>query len=103
MDDIDECSRLTCGAIQDLRHTLVGTTIHITGVRPLKRPHGSSIVVVNCQDGMRYSLAYQPSADRLQSSESRLYTIGPETKAALRKFRLSTSRAKDAQAVICTG
>ncbi|KAK5134103.1 hypothetical protein LTR08_006993 [Meristemomyces frigidus] len=34
------------------------------------------------------------------SSESRLYTISPETKTALRKFRLSTSRAKDAQAII---
>ncbi|TKA33627.1 hypothetical protein B0A50_00463 [Salinomyces thailandicus] len=34
------------------------------------------------------------------SSESRLYTFSPETKAALRKFRLGTSRAKDPQAVI---
>ena len=39
---------------------------------------------------------------RLQSSESRLYTISVETRTALRKFRLGTSRAKDPQAVICT-
>ncbi len=37
-----------------------------------------------------------------QSSESRLYTFSPETKTHLRKFRLSTSRAKDPQAIICT-
>lgn len=36
-----------------------------------------------------------------QASESRLYTFSPETKTALRKFRLGTSRAKDPQAVIC--
>ena len=36
-----------------------------------------------------------------QSSEARLYTFSPETKTALRKFRLGTSRAKDPQAVIC--
>jgi hypothetical protein len=36
-----------------------------------------------------------------QASESRLYTFSQETKDALRKFRLSTSRAKDPQAVIC--
>ncbi|KYG46212.1 hypothetical protein M433DRAFT_49360, partial [Acidomyces richmondensis BFW] len=35
-----------------------------------------------------------------QASESRLYTISPATKDALRKFRLGTSRAKDPQAVI---
>ncbi|KAH0392519.1 glia maturation factor beta, partial [Aureobasidium melanogenum] len=35
-----------------------------------------------------------------QASESRLYTFSPETKTALRKFRLGTSRAKDPQAVI---
>ncbi|KZF23154.1 GMF family protein [Xylona heveae TC161] len=34
------------------------------------------------------------------SSEARLYTFSPETKDALRKFRLGTSRAKDPQAVI---
>ncbi|EMF09239.1 GMF family protein [Sphaerulina musiva SO2202] len=34
------------------------------------------------------------------SSESRLYTISPETKDKLRKFRLGTSRAKDPQAII---
>ncbi|KAJ5086479.1 glial factor naturation factor [Penicillium alfredii] len=33
-------------------------------------------------------------------SESRLYTFSPETKEKLRKFRLGTSRAKDAQAII---
>ncbi|RMY44525.1 hypothetical protein D0863_16201, partial [Hortaea werneckii] len=32
------------------------------------------------------------------SSEARLYTFSPETKNALRKFRLGTSRAKDPQA-----
>lgn len=37
----------------------------------------------------------------LQGSEQRLYTFSDETKIALRKFRLSTSRAKDPQAVIC--
>ncbi|THX26426.1 glia maturation factor beta [Aureobasidium pullulans] len=31
---------------------------------------------------------------------ARLYTFSPETKTALRKFRLGTSRAKDPQAVI---
>jgi len=41
-------------------------------------------------------------ANESQSSESRLYTFSLETKTALRKFRLSTSRAKDPQAVICT-
>ncbi|OQN97347.1 hypothetical protein B0A48_16411 [Cryoendolithus antarcticus] len=35
------------------------------------------------------------------SSESRLYTFSTPTKDKLRKFRLSTSRAKDPQAVIC--
>ncbi|THY15507.1 glia maturation factor beta [Aureobasidium pullulans] len=35
-----------------------------------------------------------------QASEARLYTFSPETKTALRKFRLGTSRAKDPQAVI---
>lgn len=39
--------------------------------------------------------------DGLQASESRLYSFSPETKEKLRKFRLSTSRAKDPQAVIC--
>lgn len=34
------------------------------------------------------------------ASESRLYTFSQPTKDALRKFRLSTSRAKDPQAVI---
>merc|ERR1711939_155196 len=34
------------------------------------------------------------------ASEARLYTFSPETKNALRKFRLGTSRAKDPQAVI---
>ncbi|KAH7394894.1 hypothetical protein DE146DRAFT_64180 [Phaeosphaeria sp. MPI-PUGE-AT-0046c] len=34
------------------------------------------------------------------SSEARLYTFSEETKTKLRKFRLGTSRAKDAQAVI---
>ncbi|GAB7338600.1 hypothetical protein MBLNU457_5336t1 [Dothideomycetes sp. NU457] len=34
------------------------------------------------------------------SSEARLYTFSQETKDALRKFRLGTSRAKDPQAVI---
>ncbi|KAL1304514.1 hypothetical protein AAFC00_003501 [Neodothiora populina] len=34
------------------------------------------------------------------ASESRLYSFSPETKTALRKFRLGTSRAKDPQAVI---
>ncbi|CAL5870596.1 uncharacterized protein PFLUO_LOCUS4835 [Penicillium psychrofluorescens] len=33
-------------------------------------------------------------------SESRLYTFSPETREKLRKFRLSTSRAKDLQAII---
>ncbi|TKX22017.1 actin-depolymerizing factor gmf1 [Elsinoe australis] len=36
-----------------------------------------------------------------QSSEARLYTFSPETKAALRKFRLSTSRSNKPQARIC--
>ncbi|KAF2164780.1 hypothetical protein M409DRAFT_67529 [Zasmidium cellare ATCC 36951] len=34
------------------------------------------------------------------SSEQRLYTFSTETKDLLRKFRLTTSRAKDPQAVI---
>ncbi|MCJ1405828.1 hypothetical protein MMC11_009058, partial [Xylographa trunciseda] len=34
------------------------------------------------------------------ASESRLYTFSPETTAALRKFRLSSSRVGDPQAVI---
>lgn len=34
------------------------------------------------------------------ASESRLYTFSDETKSHLRKFRLTTSRAKDPQAVI---
>ncbi|KAL6862756.1 hypothetical protein ACO1O0_002994 [Amphichorda felina] len=34
------------------------------------------------------------------ASESRLYTFSPETKEHLRKFRLTTSRAKEPQAVI---
>ncbi|KAJ5713421.1 uncharacterized protein N7483_010602 [Penicillium malachiteum] len=33
-------------------------------------------------------------------SDSRLYSFSPETKEKLRKFRLSTSRARDAQAII---
>ncbi|RMJ25126.1 GMF family [Aspergillus sp. HF37] len=33
-------------------------------------------------------------------AESRLYSFSPETKEKLRKFRLSTSRAKDPQAAI---
>ncbi|PMB71123.1 Actin-depolymerizing factor gmf1 [Beauveria bassiana] len=41
------------------------------------------------------------SEDSLKASESRLYTFSGETKEHLRKFRLSTSRAKDPQAVIC--
>ncbi|KAM0669768.1 hypothetical protein ACQRIU_000163 [Beauveria bassiana] len=36
----------------------------------------------------------------IMASESRLYTFSGETKEHLRKFRLSTSRAKDPQAVI---
>lgn len=38
---------------------------------------------------------------RKQASESRLYAFSPETKEKLRKFRLGTSRAKEAQAIIC--
>ncbi|QUC16838.1 uncharacterized protein UV8b_01079 [Ustilaginoidea virens] len=34
------------------------------------------------------------------ASESRLYTLSDETRHQLRKFRLTTSRAKDPQAVI---
>ncbi|KAI9367881.1 hypothetical protein BJX61DRAFT_263032 [Aspergillus egyptiacus] len=34
------------------------------------------------------------------ASESRLYAFSPETKEKLRKFRLTTSRAKEPQAVI---
>ncbi|KAG6050669.1 hypothetical protein E4U17_006412, partial [Claviceps sp. LM77 group G4] len=34
------------------------------------------------------------------ASESRLYSFSGETKEQLRKFRLTTSRAKDPQAVI---
>lgn len=34
------------------------------------------------------------------SSEARLYTFSQETKDRLRKFRLGTSRANEAQAVI---
>lgn len=37
-----------------------------------------------------------------KASESRLYSFSGETKEHLRKFRLTTSRAKDPQAVICT-
>ncbi|GAB1191392.1 hypothetical protein APSETT444_000564 [Aspergillus pseudonomiae] len=37
---------------------------------------------------------------RKQASESRLYAFSPETKEKLRKFRLGTSRAKEAQAII---
>ncbi|KAF4764973.1 Glia maturation factor beta [Penicillium solitum] len=33
-------------------------------------------------------------------SDSRLYSFSPETREKLRKFRLGTSRAKDAQAII---
>ncbi|OQE94244.1 hypothetical protein PENNAL_c0004G02545 [Penicillium nalgiovense] len=33
-------------------------------------------------------------------SDSRLYSFSPETKEKLRKFRLGTSRAKDAQAIV---
>ncbi|KAJ5932212.1 Glia maturation factor beta [Penicillium verrucosum] len=33
-------------------------------------------------------------------SDSRLYSFSPETKEKLRNFRLGTSRAKDAQAII---
>ena len=40
--------------------------------------------------------------DPTQSSEARLYVFSQETKAALRKFRLGTSRASEPQAVICT-
>ncbi|OQD76324.1 hypothetical protein PENDEC_c004G07183 [Penicillium decumbens] len=35
-----------------------------------------------------------------RDSESRLYSFSPETREKLRKFRLSTSRAKDPQAII---
>ncbi|KFA55499.1 hypothetical protein S40293_01998, partial [Stachybotrys chartarum IBT 40293] len=38
---------------------------------------------------------------RAKASESRLYTFSGESKAHLRKFRLTTSRAKEPQAVIC--
>lgn len=38
----------------------------------------------------------------LSKTDSRLYSFSPETKEHLRKFRLTTSRAKDPQAIICT-
>jgi hypothetical protein len=38
----------------------------------------------------------------LQASEARLYQFSPDTTARLRKFRLSTSRAKTPQAIILT-
>ncbi|KEY74228.1 hypothetical protein S7711_00385 [Stachybotrys chartarum IBT 7711] len=38
--------------------------------------------------------------DSKDASESRLYTFSGESKAHLRKFRLTTSRAKEPQAVI---
>jgi len=44
---------------------------------------------------------HKANDQNLQASEARLYTFSPETKTALRKFRLGTSRAKDPQAVIC--
>jgi len=37
----------------------------------------------------------------MMASESRLYTFSGESKEHLRKFRLTTSRAKEPQAVIC--
>ncbi|TKA38790.1 hypothetical protein B0A54_08754 [Friedmanniomyces endolithicus] len=45
-------------------------------------------------------LSLDPHPHVKMSSESRLYTFSPETKTHLRKFRLSTSRAKDPQAII---
>lgn len=47
------------------------------------------------------SIRMLATANLLQS-DSRLYSFSPETKEKLRKFRLGTSRAKDAQAIICT-
>lgn len=44
------------------------------------------------------NLTFEPPT---QASESRLYSFSGETKEQLRKFRLTTSRAKDPQAVIC--
>lgn len=50
-----------------------------------------------------HPISHVPAAhSTLQASEQRLYTFTPDTKAALRKFRLGTSRAKDAQAQICS-
>lgn len=49
----------------------------------------------------QFSTNYDLTSHALQASESRLYTFSQDTKDALRKFRLSTSRAKDPQAVIC--
>lgn len=48
-------------------------------------------------DGLEVAADWQ----RWQASESRLYTFSGETKEHLRKFRLTTSRAREPQAVIC--
>lgn len=45
--------------------------------------------------------SFPPPKANLEQSDSRLYSFSPETKEKLRKFRLGTSRAKDAQAIIC--
>ncbi|RMY80223.1 hypothetical protein D0862_12834 [Hortaea werneckii] len=46
-----------------------------------------------------HTINQPPLTQHPKSSEARLYTFSPETKNALRKFRLGTSRAKDPQAI----
>ena len=58
--------------------------------------HFATMVCIVSSIDLEYD-SNQPS----QSSESRLYTFSQPTKDKLRKFRLSTSRAKDPQATIC--
>ncbi|KAM3520879.1 hypothetical protein NHJ13051_006582 [Beauveria bassiana] len=62
--------------------------------------HDDAIELSFVADGTSQIIEAIVSSDSLKASESRLYTFSGETKEHLRKFRLSTSRAKDPQAVI---
>lgn len=96
------------GGIVDLRHPephggALTTTHTLIILPPFSRASSNAAVgyTHSAQYGRHAVQSTQVTTDLQQSSESRLYTFSPETKAALRKFRLSTSRAKDPQAIIC--
>jgi hypothetical protein len=89
-------------------HGLPDDIATLTSITALIKPQRSSHLLkelINKYSKMvtarPFSILHLPANKHAQASESRLYTFSGESKDHLRKFRLTTSRAKGPQAVIC--